>query len=72
MRARAAEQAAVRSADMFRPEHDALFQRETGFCSFDPEGLPLAHENGEPVSKSMRKKLIKLRDRHARGEASRT
>lgn len=60
--AAAAEEAraAVEPAAMFKPEHDALFERESpAYRAFDAEGVPTETAHGVEVSKKMRKKLAK-------------
>jgi len=61
---RDADRAAVEPKRMFEPQFDALFDRETSFGEFDETGLPIATADGEPLSKSATKKLIKMRQKH--------
>jgi len=63
---RDAARAAVLPAEMFTPQHDALFDREESFGGFSDDGLPSLDAQGEPLSKSARKKLAKQRDKHAK------
>ena len=68
--ARAAARALVPPAQMFLPEHDALFERDAPFGGLDADGVPEHDAAGEPLSKSARKKLIKARDKHAKLHAA--
>uniref|UniRef100_A0A7S3EZL9 Uncharacterized protein n=1 Tax=Haptolina ericina TaxID=156174 RepID=A0A7S3EZL9_9EUKA len=54
-----AQRAAVPASEMFRSEHDALFERAEGYGSLDENGLPMEDASGEMLSKSARKKLGK-------------
>ena len=63
---RDAARLAVLPAEMFTPQHDALFDREESFEGFGDDGLPSLDVQGEPLSKSARKKLAKQRDKHAK------
>ena len=53
-------------------EHDALFERESSLGGLDDDGLPTLDAQGEPLSKSARKKLVKQRDKHANAHAAAT
>jgi len=67
-----AQRNAVPPAQMFLPEHDALFERESSLGGLDDDGLPTLDAQGEPLSKSARKKLVKQRDKHANAHAAAT
>ena len=64
--ARTAARALIPPTEMFKPEHDALFDRDASFGELDEGGVPLADAAGEPLSKSQRKKLIKQMDKQAK------
>ena len=62
-----AARAAVPAAVMFSPEHDALFERDSpSYGQLDPDGLPMEMADGEPLSKSQRKKLVKQMGKQAK------
>ena len=52
---------------MFSTEHDALFERDSPtYGELDADGLPVETANGEPLSKSQRKKLAKQMAKQAK------
>ena len=61
-----AARAAVPPVAMFGAEHDGLFEREAPFGAWDVDGVPTESAEGEPLSKSQRKKLLKQRDKQAK------
>ena len=64
--ARAAARALIAPAEMFKPEHDGVFEREVSYGSLDEEGVPLTDAAGEELSKSARKKLGKQMAKQAK------
>ncbi|EOD04635.1 cysteine--tRNA ligase [Emiliania huxleyi CCMP1516] len=61
-----AARASVPPSEMFSPAHDGLFGRESSYGALDAEGIPLEDATGEPLSKSQRKKLVKLAQKQAK------
>ena len=62
----AAARALIPPAEMFLAVHDAAFERTASYGTFDESGMPLTDADGEPLSKSARKKLGKARDKQAK------
>lgn len=70
-KAKEAALAMIPPAAMFAAEHDAAFEREgPSYTKLDDNGLPTETDDGEPVSKSMRKKLTKQQTKHAKLHAA--
>ena len=65
-----AARAAVPPSEMFLPQHDAIFGREGSFADFGEGGLPRTGADGQPLSKSARKKLAKQAEKHAKQHAA--
>ena len=61
-----AARALVPPLEMFKPEHDELFERSESYGELDAEGLPVSDAAGEALSKSAKKKLKKVMDKHAK------
>ena len=69
--AKEAERAAIPPSAMFAPKYDALFDRPSpAYGALDADGLPTETADGEPLSKSQRKKLVKQMDKHAKAHAA--
>lgn len=64
--AKEAAQLAVPPSEYFAAEYDELFEREASYGGLDEGGLPTLDAEGEPLSKSQRKKLSKVLDKHAK------
>ena len=62
--AKEAAQLAVPPTEYFAAVHDALFEREAGYGELDEAGIPTLDADGEPLSKSQRKKLGKVLEKH--------
>jgi cysteinyl-tRNA synthetase len=62
---------AVPAARMFAPEMDSLFGRTEPFSAWDAEGLPTHGADGEPLSKSARKKAEKAHAKQKENQAGR-
>ncbi len=58
--------ALVPPAEMFLPKHDEAFERKESFGELDGDGIPLADAAGEALSKSQRKKLVKVAAKQAK------
>jgi len=70
-KAKEAALAMIPPTAMFAAEHDAAFEREgPSYTKLDDNGLPTETDDGELVSKSMRKKLIKQQTKHAKLHAA--
>ena len=68
---RAAAQAAVPPEEFFDAKHDELFEREASYGDArDDNGIPLEDAAGEALSKSARKKLAKVLDKHGKAHAA--
>lgn len=60
----------VPPAEYFSAAYDELFEREVSYGACDEAGVPMEDASGEPLSKSARKKLIKVLDKHKKLHAA--